>query len=122
MSRKTSASHDEAVIPRIRRDPKFAVAYLKAALRRRRRAGSLLLSPFGISPQAQRHRESGTKAAGVEARESLSTARCLYAGAIPAFRTLVAVTKAIGLKLTVEAAWNTSIPALHLALRTDSAN
>ena len=32
MKRKTSVSHDEAMIRRIRRDPQFAAEYLRAAL------------------------------------------------------------------------------------------
>jgi DNA-binding phage protein len=32
VKRKTSISHDDAVIRRIRKDPVFAVEYLKAAL------------------------------------------------------------------------------------------
>ncbi len=32
MKRKTSVSHDEAMIRRIRKDPQFAAEYLKAAL------------------------------------------------------------------------------------------
>jgi DNA-binding phage protein len=32
MKRKASRSHDEAIIRRLRRDPDFAVEYLKAAL------------------------------------------------------------------------------------------
>jgi DNA-binding phage protein len=32
MKRKTSIQHDEKVIRRLRRDPKFATEYLKAAL------------------------------------------------------------------------------------------
>ena len=32
MKRKASASHDEAVVRRLRKDPEFAAEYLKAAL------------------------------------------------------------------------------------------
>jgi len=32
MKRKTSTSHNEAIIRRLRKDPKFATEYLKAAL------------------------------------------------------------------------------------------
>lgn len=99
MSRKTSASHDEAVIRRIRKDPKFAAAYLKAALEDADEPGPLLIALRHLA-QAQGIAKVA-KAAGVE-RESLYRALSLRGN--PRLSTLVAVTKAIGLKLTVEAA------------------
>ncbi len=38
MKRKTSVSHDEAMIRRIRKDPQFAAEYLKGLLGSRERA------------------------------------------------------------------------------------
>jgi len=99
MSRKTSASHDESVVRRIRRDPKFAAAYLKAALDDAHEPGTLLIALRHLA-QAQGISKVA-KAAGIE-RESLY--RALSFRGNPRLSTLVAVTKAIGLKLTVEAA------------------
>ena len=99
MKRKTSASHDEAIIRRLRKDPKFAAAYLNAAMQDPDEPKVLLLAlrqlalAQGIAKVA--------KAAGVE-RESLY--RALSGNGNPRLSTLVAVTKAIGLRLTVEAA------------------
>lgn len=98
MKRKTSVSHDEAIVRRLRRDPDFAAEYLKAALEDE--------DEPAVLPIALRHlaRARGiaevAKAAGVE-RESLY--RALFARGNPRLSTLVAVTKAIGLRLTVEA-------------------
>src|SRR5580658_1827385 len=99
MKRKASTSHDEAMVRRLRKDPKFAVEYLKAALEDEDEPRVLLI--------ALRHlaRAQGiakvAKAAGIE-RESLY--RALSIRGNPRLSTLVAVTKAIGLRLTVEAA------------------
>src|SRR6266851_796254 len=99
MKRKTSVSHDEAIVRRLRKDPGFAAEYLRAALEDEDEPQVLLL--------ALRHRARArgiakvAKAAGVE-RESLY--RALSARGNPRLSTLVAVTKAVGLKLTVEAA------------------
>lgn len=78
---KASISHDEAMVKELRERPGFAAVYLKAALEDTEEPGILL------------------KAAGVE-RESLY--RALSARGNPRWSTLVAVTKAMGLKLTVE--------------------
>jgi probable addiction module antidote protein len=99
MKRKASRSHDESIVRRLRRDPDFAAEYLRAALEDTDEPRVLLL--------ALRHlaRAEGiakiAKAAGVQ-RESLY--RALSADGNPRLSTLVAVTKAIGLKLTVEPA------------------
>lgn len=96
---KASISHDEAMVRRLRKDPAFAAEYLKAALEDEDEPKVLLLAlrhvvlAQGIAKVA--------KIAGVE-RESLY--RALSAHGNPRLSTLVAVTKAIGLKLTVEAA------------------
>ena len=99
MKLKTSVSHDEAIIRRLRKDPEFAAEYVKAALEDTEEPLVLLLAlrhlaqACGIAKVA--------KAAGIE-RESLY--RALSRRGNPRLSTLVAVTKAIGLKLTVEAA------------------
>ncbi len=99
MRRKTSASHDEAIVRRLRKDPAFAVEYLKAALEDEDEPRVLLLALRHLA--RARGIAKVAKAAGVE-RESLY--RALSARGNPRLSTLVAVTKAIGLRLTVEAA------------------
>jgi probable addiction module antidote protein len=96
---KTSASHDEAIIRRLRKDPEFAAEYVKAALDDTEEPLVLLLALRHLA-QA-RGIAKVAKAAGIE-RESLY--RALSRRGNPRLSTLVAVTKAIGLKLTVEAA------------------
>jgi probable addiction module antidote protein len=99
MKRKTSASHDEAIVRRLRRDPEFAAEYLKAALGDEDEPEVLLIALRHVA-QA-RGIAKVAKAAGIE-RESLY--RALSVRGNPRLSTLVAVTKAIGLRLTVEAA------------------
>jgi probable addiction module antidote protein len=99
MKRKASISHDDAMVRRLRKDPDFAAEYLKAALEDEDEPRVLLI--------ALRHlaRAQGiakvAKAAGVE-RESLY--RALSERGNPRLSTLFAVTKAVGLRLTVESA------------------
>jgi probable addiction module antidote protein len=97
MKRKASISHDEAIIRRLRKDPDFAAEYLKAALEDEDEPRVLLIALRHLA-QAQGIAKVA-KAAGIE-RESLY--RALSAHGNPRLSTLVAVTKAIGLKLTVE--------------------
>lgn len=99
MKHGTSVSHDEAVIRRIRRDPEFAIEYLKAAIEDTDEPAVLLIALRHVA-QA-RGLAAVAKAAGVE-RESLY--RALSAKGNPRLSTLVAVAKAVGLKLTLEAA------------------
>jgi probable addiction module antidote protein len=99
MKRKTSVAHDDTVIRRLRKDPNFAAAYLKAALEDEDDPRVLLIALRHLA-QA-RGIAKVAKAAGIE-RESLY--RALSTRGNPRLSTLVAVTKAIGLKLTVEAA------------------
>ena len=99
MKHKTSASHDESIIRRLRREPEFAAEYLKAALKEEDEPQVLLIALRHLA-QAQGIAKVA-KAAGIE-RESLY--RALSARGNPRLSTLVAVTKAIGLRLTVEAA------------------
>jgi len=99
MKRKASESHDEAIVRRLRKDPDFAAEYLKAALEDDDEPQVLLIALRQLA--RARGIAKVAKAAGVE-RESLY--RALSARGNPRLSTLVAVTKAIGLRITVEAA------------------
>jgi probable addiction module antidote protein len=99
MKRRASRSHEETIVRRLRNDPDFAAEYLKAALEDDSEPRVLLLALRHLA-QAQGIAKIA-KAAGVQ-RESLY--RALSADGNPRLSTLVAVTKAIGLKLTVEPA------------------
>ncbi len=99
MKRKAGTSHDDAIVRRLRKDPEFAAEYLKAALEDGDEPRVLLIALRHLA-QAQGVAKVA-KAAGIE-RESLY--RALSAHGNPRLSTLVAVTKAIGLRLTVEAA------------------
>src|SRR6202140_3343168 len=99
MKRKTSISYDEAIFRRLRKDADFAAEYLKAALEDEDEPRVLLIALRHLA-QAQGIAKVA-KAAGIE-RESLY--RALSAHGNPRLSTLVAVTKAIGLRLTVEVA------------------
>jgi probable addiction module antidote protein len=98
MKRKTSISHNKALIQELRDDPEFAAAYLRAAIEDEDEPKVLLLALRQIAEA--RGVAKVAKAAGVE-RESLY--RALSKRGNPRLSTLFAVTKAIGLKLTVEA-------------------
>jgi probable addiction module antidote protein len=99
MKRKTSISHDQAMIRRLRQHPEFAAEYLKAALEDTGEPRVLLLALRHVA-QA-RGIGKIAKAAGVQ-RESLY--RALSANGNPRLSTLFAVAKAVGLKLTLDAA------------------
>ena len=94
----TSVSHDECTIRELREDPQFATAYLKEALEDTENPGVLLIALRRIA-EARGGIAKVAKAAGIE-RESLY--RALSAKGNPRLSTLVAVTRAVGLKLTVE--------------------
>lgn len=98
MKRKISVSHDEVIVRRLRKDPGFAAEYLRAALEDEDEPRVLLIALRHLA--RARGIAKVAKAAGVE-RESLY--RALSARGNPRLSTLVAVTKAIGLRLTVEA-------------------
>jgi len=100
MKRKASVSHDEAIVRELRENPEFAAEYLRAALEDEDEPGVLLIALRRVA-QARGGIAKVAKAAGIE-RESLY--RALSARGNPRLSTLVAVTKAVGLKLTVEAA------------------
>lgn len=99
MKRKASTSHDEAVVRRIRKDPEFAAEYLRAALEDSEEPRVLLIALRHLA--LARGIAKVARAAGIE-RESLY--RALSVRGNPRLSTLVAVTKAIGLRLTVESA------------------
>src|SRR5438128_9981288 len=97
MKRRASASHDEAIVRRLRKDPDFAAEYLKAALEDEDEPRVLLIALRQLA--RARGIAKIAKAAGVE-RERLY--RVLSARVTPRSSTLAAVTKAIGLRITVE--------------------
>ncbi|MBZ5628726.1 MAG: transcriptional regulator [Acidobacteriia bacterium] len=76
MKHKASASHDEAMVRELRANPDFAAEYLRAALEEADDPRLLLVALRRVA----------------ESR-----------GGIAKLSTLVAVTKTMGLKLTVEA-------------------
>jgi len=100
MKHKPSVSHDEATIRELRENPEFAAEYLRAALEDDDEPRVLLIALRRVA-EARGGVAKVAKAAGVE-RESLY--RALSARGNPRLSTLVAVAKAVGLKLTVEAA------------------
>jgi len=99
MKHKASVSHEDAMVRRLRRDPAFAAEYLRAALEDQDEPQILLIT---LRQLAKAHGIAKVaKAAGIE-RESLY--RALSARGNPRFSTLAAVARAIGLRITVEAA------------------
>lgn len=100
MRRKASISHDEAIIKELRDEPGFAAEYLKAAIEDTDEPKVLLIALRHLA-EAKGGIAKVAKGAGVE-RESLY--RALSPRGNPRFSTLVAVTKAMGLTLTVEPA------------------
>ena len=100
MKHKASISHDDAIVRELRNDPAFAAEYLKAALEESDEPKVLLIALRHIA-EARGGIAKIAKAAGIE-RESLY--RALSPKGNPRLSTLVAVTRAIGMKLTVEAA------------------
>jgi probable addiction module antidote protein len=100
MKSKTSVSHDEMMKRKLQGDPEFAIEYLKAALEDTDEPKVLLIALRRIT-EARGGFAKVAKAAGIE-RESLY--RALSARGNPRLSTLLAVAKAVGLKLTIEAA------------------
>jgi probable addiction module antidote protein len=94
----TSVSHDDYMREQLRKSRNFAIEYLKAALEDEERPGVLLIALRRIA-EARGGIAKVAKAAGIE-RESLY--RALSAKGNPRLSTLAAVTKAMGLRLTVE--------------------
>jgi probable addiction module antidote protein len=100
MKHKASVSHDEMIVRELRADPDFAAEYLKAAMEDSAEPKVLLIALRHLA-EARGGIAKVAKAAGLQ-RESLY--RALSAGGNPRLSTLMAVTRAIGLRLTVEAA------------------
>ncbi len=98
MKSKARISHDEVLIKKLRKSRGFAVEYLKAAMEDTDEPQVLLVALRQVA-EARGGIAKVAKAAGVE-RESLY--RALSQRGNPRFSTLVAVTKAMGLTLTVE--------------------
>jgi probable addiction module antidote protein len=102
MKRKASTSHEMALIRELRKNAGFAAEYLRAALEDEDEdEPHVLLVALRRVAEARGGLTKVAKAAGIE-RESLY--RALSNRGNPRLSTLVAVTKAVGLKLTVEAA------------------
>jgi len=97
MKTKASISHEEALIAKLRDHPNFAAEYLNAILEDAEEPEVLLVALRRLA-EARGGIAKVAKAAGVE-RESLY--RALSARGNPRLSTLVAVTRAIGLRLTV---------------------
>jgi probable addiction module antidote protein len=104
MKDKTSVSHDEVMVKKLRKNRAFAIEYLKAAMEDTEEPRALLIALRHIA-EARGGIAKIAKGAGIE-RESLY--RALSPRGNPRFSTLVAVTKAMGLTLTVETS-----PATH---------
>jgi len=104
MKNRAAVSHDEAIIHKLRKNRAFAAEYLKAAIEDTDEPRVLLIALRQIA-EARGGIAKVAKAAGIE-RESLY--RALSPRGNPRFSTLVAVTRAMGLTLTVETA-----PLMH---------
>lgn len=100
MKRKASISHDEAMLEELRKNPDFAAEYLRAALEEGDDPQVLLIALRRIA-ESRGGIAKIAKKAGIE-RESLY--RALSAKGNPRLSTIVAVTRAVGLRLTVESA------------------
>jgi putative addiction module killer protein/probable addiction module antidote protein len=100
MKHKASISHDEVMRKKLKNDPEFAMEYVKAAMEDTEEPQVLLIALRRIA-EARGGLAKIAKAAGIQ-RESLY--RALSRNGNPRLSTLLAVTKAIGLTLTVKAA------------------
>jgi len=100
MNNKASVSHDEVMVKKLRKNPAFAAEYLKAAMEDTDEPKVLLIALRHLA-EAKGGIAKVAKAAHVE-RESLYRALSLRGN--PRLSTLMAVMKALGLTLTVEAA------------------
>ena len=94
---KASISHDEALAAELRADPALAAAYLKAALDDEQEPAVLLLALRRLAEA--RGMQSVAGQAGLQ-RESLY--RALSPKGNPTLKTLMAVLKTMGLRLSVE--------------------
>jgi probable addiction module antidote protein len=94
MKRKTSISHNKALLLELRANPEFAAEYLKAALEEAEDEPGVLLIALRRVAEARGGLAKVARSAGIE-RESLYRALS---------SSVVAVTIAMGLKITVKAA------------------
>ncbi|MDC8014467.1 addiction module antidote protein [Tahibacter soli] len=99
---KPGVSHEASIVERLKRDPEFAVEYLKVALDEASDEDGrhVLLAVLRRIAQAQGV-ANVARAAGIK-RESLS--RALSEKGNPRLDTLCAVVGAMGFKLTIERA------------------
>jgi len=97
---RASVPHDEVMVRRLRKDPVFAAEYLKAAMEDTEEPKVLLIALRHLA-EAKGGVAKIAKAANIQ-RESLY--RALSSRGNPRLSTLMAVTKALGLTLTVEPA------------------
>jgi probable addiction module antidote protein len=104
MKKKAGISHDQAVIRELRKNPRFAIEYLKAALEESDEPQVLLIALRRVA-EARGGVAKIARAAGIE-RESLY--RALSPRGNPRLSTLIAVINAIGLKLSVETGRSTA--------------
>ncbi len=95
---RASVRHEDVWIQELKRDPELAEEYLKAALEDVEEPRVLLIALRHLA-EARGGMAKVAKKAGVE-RESLY--RALSATGNPRLSTLFAVTKAMGMRLTVE--------------------
>lgn len=100
MKSRAAISHDQALVAELREDPAFAAEYLRAAMADSDEPRVLLVALRHVT-EARGGFAKVAKAAGIE-RESLY--RALSHRGNPRLSTLMAVTRAIGLRLTVDAA------------------
>ena len=98
MKDKTSVSHDDVLVKKLRQRPRFAAEYLKAAMEDTDEPEVLLIALRHIAA-ARGGLAKVARSAGIE-RESLYHALSPHGN--PRLSTLLGVMKAVGLKLTVE--------------------
>ncbi len=95
--KKAAIAHEEALIKELRQNPKFAAEYLKAAMEDSDAPDVLLVALRHVA-EANGGMAKIAKKAGIE-RESLY--RALSPKGNPRLSTLFAVTRAVGLRLTL---------------------
>ncbi len=100
MKDKTSVSHEEVMVKKLRQRPQFAAEYLKAAMEEADNPEILLIALRHVA-KASGGFAKVAKAAGLD-RESLYQA--LSENGNPRLSTLLGIMKAVGLRLTVERA------------------
>lgn len=99
MKRKSSISHEDALVRELRDDPEYAAEYLRVAMEDSDEPKVLLIA---LRQLAKAHGIAKVaKKAHIE-RESLY--RALSPKGNPRFSTIMAITKALGLAITVEPA------------------